>query len=44
MKVGPIMVNIDAVMEKCVFPDSLHVKNCGQVKDMFEDENWSHDY
>ena len=36
MKVGPIMVNIDAVMEKCVSPDSVHVKKNGCVEDSFE--------
>ena len=43
IKIGPIIVHIDAVMEKCVFPDSVHVKNYGCVQDIFENENWSHD-
>ena len=32
MQVGPVIVNIDSVMEKCVFPDSVHVKNYGRVE------------
>ena len=43
MKVGPVIVNIDAVMETCVFPDSVQVKNYGCVQDMFENGNWYHD-
>ena len=44
IKTGPIVVNIDTVMEKMrFFSDSVHVKNYGCVQDIFENENWSHD-